>query len=319
MKRLVLLLAVLSAVGGSAFGQGNLVAPKTVLSVVNGVTRPVANATITVCGPGATGIPCSPVLVGVLFSDAALTQPLPNPFTTDGNGNYQFAVAAGTYTVTETAPGLAGYSYQFSIGPSGGVLLNIANTWTAAQTHKADIVFDIASGANLKVNRSISTSTNTPLNGGSWILGPSDPVVNGCVSCIPSLSFLNLTANNGIPVMMMFKPNGSSGPDQVCDYLGCKLGFSTLVGAQQFGSGIAGNSDLLGELSFTGTTTATWVWVNAPGTPGQYTIHPECHVTPQFDYSTNRYWVSYSTNVSFTINFSGAVTGSVSYLCGYRN
>jgi hypothetical protein len=122
MKKAASYLLFLLCISSLALGQGNLVAPKPVLSVVNGVTRPVANATITVCGPGATGIPCSPVLVGVLFKDAALTQPLPNPFTTDGNGNYQFAVAAGTYTVTETASGFAGYSYQFSIGPNTGGL-----------------------------------------------------------------------------------------------------------------------------------------------------------------------------------------------------
>lgn len=112
MKRLSFLL-LLSSV---AFGQGLIVAPKTVLSVVNGITRPVANATVTVCAVNTSGIPCSPVLVGAVFKDAGLTQPLSNPFTTDANGNYQFAIAGGTYTVTETGVGFAGYSYQLTVG-----------------------------------------------------------------------------------------------------------------------------------------------------------------------------------------------------------
>lgn len=112
MKRLILFL-LLSSV---AFGQGFIVAPKSVLSVVNGVTRPVANATITVCAVNASGIPCTPALVGAVFKDAGLTQPLSNPFTTDANGNYQFAIAGGIYTVTETAAGFAGYSYQLTVG-----------------------------------------------------------------------------------------------------------------------------------------------------------------------------------------------------------
>lgn len=100
------------------FGQGVMVPPQSAFKVVNGVTTPIANATITVCAALTGGIPCSPPLVSAIFKDAALTQPLSNPFTTDSAGNYQFAIAPGNYTVTQTALGFTGYSYQITASSS---------------------------------------------------------------------------------------------------------------------------------------------------------------------------------------------------------
>src|SRR5262249_23374677 len=56
--------------------------------VLNRLGQPVAGAAVTVCLAGATGSPCSPK--AGIFSDVALTQPLSNPLTTDGQGNYHF-------------------------------------------------------------------------------------------------------------------------------------------------------------------------------------------------------------------------------------
>lgn len=121
MKLLAKLSLIFLFVSSLAWGQatGAFVPLQTAFKVVNGQTSPVANATITVCAANTAGIPCSPALVGVIFKDAALTQPLANPFTADSVGNYQFAAAAGTYTVTVTASGFAGTSYQASTGSNG--------------------------------------------------------------------------------------------------------------------------------------------------------------------------------------------------------
>ncbi|HUD64667.1 MAG TPA: hypothetical protein VMQ17_08820 [Candidatus Sulfotelmatobacter sp.] len=75
------------------------------------------------------------------------------------------------------------------------------------------------------------------------------------------------------------------------------------------------NTDVAGELAFSSATIATYSWV------GKYSNHPECGATPQFDLGATppRMWITYSTTVSFTINFSAAVTGSVSYHCDGRN
>jgi hypothetical protein len=98
-----------------AAGQGAVIPPRVARNTVNGVTGPLAGATITVCAERTAGLPCSPALVNAVYSNAALTQPLSNPFFADANGNYQFAIAQGTYTVTVTASGFAGYSYRVSI------------------------------------------------------------------------------------------------------------------------------------------------------------------------------------------------------------
>src|SRR5579863_3578540 len=105
MLRKLLLCCALLCPASLVWGQGVFAPPQTAFKIVNGYTTPIADATITVCAANASGIPCSPALTGTIFKDAALTQPLSNPFTSDAFGNYQFAAAAGTYTVTVTASG----------------------------------------------------------------------------------------------------------------------------------------------------------------------------------------------------------------------
>ena len=118
MKKYLALLFL--AVASLAYGQGAYSPPQVAFRIVNGYTSPIADATITVCAAGTGGIPCSPALVGAIFQDAGLTEPLSNPFTADSQGNYQFAAAPGNYTVTVTASGFAGYSSQMSLGGTGG-------------------------------------------------------------------------------------------------------------------------------------------------------------------------------------------------------
>lgn len=130
MKKLFLWLLLLSS--PLAFGQGVFVPPQVALKTVNGTTMPIAGATITVCAKSVSGIPCSPALSNTIFSDLALTQPLSNPFPADASGNYQFAVAQGTYTVTVSASGFAGYSYQVSAGNGASLSQNAATVGFSA-------------------------------------------------------------------------------------------------------------------------------------------------------------------------------------------
>lgn len=80
------------------------------------------------------------------------------------------------------------------------------------------------------------------------------------------------------------------------------------------GSGQAGNTDLVGFLNFSASTSASYSFA------GTYSLHPECPaIEPQFDMgSGNRYWVTYTGTTSFTIHFATPVTGSVSYGCIYK-
>ena len=79
--------------------------------------HPVANATITVCQPTATGTPCSPL--ATLYTDAILTATSPNPFQADGIGNYHFYAPAGRYLVQVSARQISGViSYPDVILPA---------------------------------------------------------------------------------------------------------------------------------------------------------------------------------------------------------
>lgn len=200
MKKL--LITIFLYLPALVFGQGVMIAPQTSFKVVNGITMPNAGATITVCAANASGIPCSPALVSTIFSNTALTQPLSNPFTADSTGTYQFAAAAGNYTVTETATGFVGKSYQITLsvpssaagglgdpGANGIVFRNGLNTTRIAVS--ADVIalfsgscsvstfirgdgscapavttFDqIGSGTNISANMQVgSAAALTPLN-----------------------------------------------------------------------------------------------------------------------------------------------------------
>jgi hypothetical protein len=65
---------------------------------------PLAGATIRVCAMPASGQPCTPL--AQIYSDAALTQALANPTTTDGLGNYSFYAAPGKYEIEVSGPGI---------------------------------------------------------------------------------------------------------------------------------------------------------------------------------------------------------------------
>ena len=64
--------------------------------------HPIAGATVTVCQPTATGVPCTPL--ATIYTDATMTVPGPNPFQADGIGNYHFYAPAGRYVVQVSGP-----------------------------------------------------------------------------------------------------------------------------------------------------------------------------------------------------------------------
>ncbi len=70
----------------------------------NAQGRPMAGATVRVCTSAATGQPCTPL--ASIYSDAALTQALANPLSTDGLGNYSFYAAPGRYEIEISGPGI---------------------------------------------------------------------------------------------------------------------------------------------------------------------------------------------------------------------
>lgn len=194
-------LALCLIFASGAFGQGAFLPTKSVNSQVNGVLRGVANATITVCAANASGIPCSPALSGATFRDQALMQPLANPTVSDANGNYPaIAMAAGTYTVTETAAGFTGFSYQVTISCLGG-----ANNCTVT--------------GSVTLNGATTLNAVGKFDGNCLVDGVQNATLAAAVTCagtsgvieIPMFAVPALTANVTIPVGVTLRFDGPSG------------------------------------------------------------------------------------------------------------
>ena len=84
--------------------------------VVNSRGVPLAGATVRVCAMPAAGQPCAPL--AQIYSNAALTQALANPTTTDGLGNYFFYAAPGRYMIEISGPGITARQIPDVVLPS---------------------------------------------------------------------------------------------------------------------------------------------------------------------------------------------------------
>jgi hypothetical protein len=85
----------------------------------------------------------------------------------------------------------------------------------------------------------------------------------------------------------------------------------TSTGVLMSGTGL--NTDFTGELTLSGTLTATYQF------SGTYANHPECMLSPQFNVNGNLPWITYSGVSSFTVSFLLPVNGTVGYSCSARN
>lgn len=132
--------------------------------------HPVSGATIRVCTATATGTPCSPL--ATISTDATLTVPAPNPFQSDGIGNYHFYAPAGRYELQITGPGITGtITYPDVILPPDVSSSGSGNDISA---------FGLTLGGNLVVggNATIAgTLTTTNFNPGAFT--PSSLSVSG--------------------------------------------------------------------------------------------------------------------------------------------
>ena len=109
--------------------------------VFNSRGVPLAGATVRICLMPATGQPCTPL--AQIYSDAALTQAMANPTTTDGLGNYFFFAAPGKYEIEISGPGITSKQLPNVLLPSD----------PSAPTFTGDInAFSLNLSGNLTVN-----------------------------------------------------------------------------------------------------------------------------------------------------------------------
>src|ERR1700730_18609562 len=114
--------------------------------VFNSRGIPLAGATIRICAMPASGQPCSPL--ALIYSDAALTQALANPTTTDGLGNYFFYAAPGKYEIEVSGPGITTKQLANVILPNDPS----SPTFSSVSTSGAISAFSLNLSGNLTVN-----------------------------------------------------------------------------------------------------------------------------------------------------------------------
>ncbi|MBZ5540709.1 MAG: hypothetical protein LAN61_09345 [Acidobacteriia bacterium] len=114
--------------------------------VLNARGLPLAGATVRVCAMPASGQPCTPL--ALIYSDAALTQALANPTTTDGLGNYYFYAAPGKYMLEISGPGITTRQIPNVILPNDPT----APSFSSLSSSGAMSAFSLNLGGNLTVN-----------------------------------------------------------------------------------------------------------------------------------------------------------------------
>ncbi|MGH9738696.1 MAG: glycosyl hydrolase family 28-related protein [Candidatus Acidiferrales bacterium] len=147
--------------------------------------HPIANATVRVCQSGATGTPCTPL--ATIYTDATLTVDAPNPFQTDGIGNYHFYAPSGRYEVQISGPGIAG-----TITNPDVILAADTSSSGAGNDISA---FSLNLGGNLSVagNATISGTLTAP-NFDPGTFSPSTLNVTGNASFKGPRPFIDVTA-----------------------------------------------------------------------------------------------------------------------------
>jgi len=160
---------------GALSGQVIQLAPPT------GTGGPAAFATVRVCPTTALGTPCSPT--SNLFADQALTQPVPNPYTTDQYGNYSFYLTAGYYIVQISPLSTVTYSYN-PVATSDGTVTSV--------------------GLALPV--SVFSISGSPVNGsgtltGSFINQSANQVFGNCTtgSAVPAFCSITVAMLPALP------------------------------------------------------------------------------------------------------------------------
>lgn len=122
--------------------------------VFNSRGVPLAGAMVRVCAMPATGQPCTPL--AQIYSDAALTQALANPTTTDGLGNYSFYAAPGKYELEISGPGITTKQLPGVILPSDPS----SPTFNSLSATGGINAFTLNLSGNLTVNGSTTVAGN---------------------------------------------------------------------------------------------------------------------------------------------------------------
>src|SRR6185437_15493120 len=122
--------------------------------------HPIARATVTVCQADATGTPCAPL--ATIYTDATLSVAAPNPFKSDGLGNYHFYAPAGRYEIQISGPGIVGtMTYPDTILPADPSSSQAGNDISAFSLNLAG---NLTVGGNATINGTLTAPNFNPTN-----------------------------------------------------------------------------------------------------------------------------------------------------------
>ncbi len=117
-----------------------------------------AYATVLVCPYTATGTPCTPT--ALLYSDLALSNPIPNPYSTDQYGNFTFFVESGVYILQVSVGGGIVYSYVATAGTCPGcVQLNPTGNQIITQPAGTSLTVNILNSSSGALNGTLGATT----------------------------------------------------------------------------------------------------------------------------------------------------------------
>lgn len=135
--------------------------------ISNTTGKPAAFATVRVCPYSGGGVPCSPL--SSLYSDPGLTQPVPNPYTSDQYANYSFAVTAGNYIVQIVPSAGVTFSYLYTVSTSSGSGVTSVGLALPVSTFSisGSPVINTGTLTGAFINQSASRVFAGPVSGGS--------------------------------------------------------------------------------------------------------------------------------------------------------
>lgn len=220
--------------------------------------------------------------------------------------NSGISESAGILTMTDTTVQTSSSTFGFfdftRSFPGRGVRLHGSNGSTGIGGEADVIAGDGGSGgAGGNVHLDAGSGGATGLAGGSVFIaaGQSPDSAAGAAGNV------RISGSAGASGANILLEPGFGGIGTACT--GCRPGAVLFAGCTTASPNC--NTDNYGSLDITAATTISRTFNQT------YSNHPNCILTPVFDLNTTRMWITYTGSTAFTVNFSAAVTGSVSYHC----
>ena len=257
--------------------------------VINAIGEAVPGAEVYICTQPATTNVIPPSPLASLSTDSTGTTPLANPVTVDGNGNYFFYVATGTYTLVYFDPfnriPTQVFPDQAVLTPGGGTVTSIALTTPAELSVSGSPILTSGTIALTWANQNANLVFAGPVSGGAATPGFRPLVFADLPAGVGSVTSVALTLTGS--ALLTLAVSGS--PIATSGTLALTVNFANQ----------SPNTFLAGPATGSSTGPVVARPIVPKDLPGQ--VATSFSATPVFDASAG---------TSFTIRLTGNVTSS---------